>query len=151
MYFLSWIIVGLIMGWVTRKLLKEGGYGPIVDVAMCIAGAIAGGFIVRVASFPGHGGLVYSTLVAILGAVILRAWVASLASKRFLGIRHVTVSAQSRPIQEGPVIFQVQDKDFEVAAPSKIELRPDQSAGLSASKERPLDEIKTSNLESVSI
>ena len=77
--------------------------------------------------------------------------VASLASKRYLGIRHVTVSAQSRPIQEGPVIFQVQDKDFEVAAPSKIELRPDQSAGLSASKERPLDEIKTSNLESVSI
>ena len=72
MYFLSWIIVGLIMGWVTRKLLKEGGYGPIVDVAMCIAGAVAGGFIVRVASFPGHGGLVYSTLAAILGAVILR-------------------------------------------------------------------------------
>jgi uncharacterized membrane protein YeaQ/YmgE (transglycosylase-associated protein family) len=72
MYFLSWIIVGLIMGWVTRKLLKEGGYGPIADLAMCIAGAVAGGFIVRVASFPGHGGLVYSTLVAILGAVILR-------------------------------------------------------------------------------
>jgi hypothetical protein len=31
--------------------------------------------------------------------------VASLASKRFLGIRHVTVSAQSRHIQESPVIF----------------------------------------------
>jgi hypothetical protein len=27
MYFLSWIIVGLIMGWLTRKLLKEGRYG----------------------------------------------------------------------------------------------------------------------------
>ena len=72
MYFLSWIIVGLIMGWLTRKLLKEGGYGPIVDFVVCIAGAVAGGFIVLVASFPGHGGLVYSTLTAILGAVILR-------------------------------------------------------------------------------
>jgi uncharacterized membrane protein YeaQ/YmgE (transglycosylase-associated protein family) len=69
MYFLSWIIIGLIMGWLTRKLLKEGGYGPIVDFVTCIAGAVVGGFIVRVASFPG---LVYSTLAAILGAVILR-------------------------------------------------------------------------------
>jgi hypothetical protein len=75
--------------------------------------------------------------------------VASLASKRFLGIRHVTVSAQSRHIQKSPVIFQ--DKDFEEAVPSGIELRPDQSMGLSTSKERPLDEIKTPNLESVRI
>jgi uncharacterized membrane protein YeaQ/YmgE (transglycosylase-associated protein family) len=43
-----------------------------VDLVVCIAGAVAGGFIVLVASFPGHGGLVYSTLAAILGAVILR-------------------------------------------------------------------------------
>jgi len=72
MYFLSWIIIGLVTGWLTRKLLKGGGYGPIVDLVVCIAGAVGGGFIVLVASFPGHGGLVYSTLAAILGAVILR-------------------------------------------------------------------------------
>ena len=77
--------------------------------------------------------------------------VASLASKRFLGIRHVTVSAQSRHIQESPVIFQVEDKDFEVAVPIGIELRPDQSIGPSTSKERLLDEMKTPNLESVRI
>ena len=77
--------------------------------------------------------------------------VASLASKRYLGIRHVTVSAQSRHIQESPVSFQVKDKDFEVPAPSGIELRPDQSIGPSTSKERLLDEIKTPNLESVRI
>ncbi len=56
MYFLSWIIVGLVTGWLTRKLLKGGGYGAIVDLVMCLAGAVAGGFIVLVASFPGHGG-----------------------------------------------------------------------------------------------
>jgi hypothetical protein len=77
--------------------------------------------------------------------------VASLASKRFLGIRHVTVSAQSRHIQESLVIFQVKDKDFEVAVPIGIELRPDQSIGVSTSKELPLGEIKTPNLESVRI
>jgi hypothetical protein len=70
-------------------------------------------------------------------------------SKRFLGIRHVTVSAQSRHIQESPVIFQAQDRGSEVTAPRKIESRPDQSIGLSPSRELPLDEIKRPNLESV--
>ena len=75
--------------------------------------------------------------------------VASLASKRYLGIRHVTVSARSRHIQEGPIIFQAQDKGFEGAAPGKIELRPVQIIGLSRSTELPSDEVKTPNLESV--
>jgi hypothetical protein len=57
--------------------------------------------------------------------------VASLTSKRYLGIRHVTVSARSRHIQESPVIFQLKDKHFDMPAPRKIELRPDQNIGLS--------------------
>jgi hypothetical protein len=77
--------------------------------------------------------------------------VSSLPSKRFLGIRHVTVSARSRHIQEGPIIFQAQDKGFEVRAPRKIESRPDQSVGPSPSKELPLNEIKTPRLESTRI
>jgi|SRR5689334_838792 hypothetical protein len=75
--------------------------------------------------------------------------VSSLASKRYLGIRHVTVSARSRHIQQSPIIFQAQDRGFEVTAPRKIESRPDQSIGLSPSRELPLDEIKRPNLESV--
>ena len=71
----------------------------------------------------------------------------SLASKRFLGIRHVTVSARSRHIQQSPIIFQTQDHGREVAAPSRIDLRPDHSVGLSPSTELPLDEIKRPNLE----
>jgi uncharacterized membrane protein YeaQ/YmgE (transglycosylase-associated protein family) len=88
MYFLSWVIVGLIMGWLTRKLLKEGGYGPIVDLVTCIAGAVAGGFILRVASLPGHGGLMYSTLVAILGSVILRGLTGYAGSRRRYASHH---------------------------------------------------------------
>jgi hypothetical protein len=75
--------------------------------------------------------------------------VASLASKRYFGIRYITVSARSRHIQQSPIIFQSQDKGFEVAAASKIELRPVQNIGPSASKEPPCDEIKKPNLESV--
>jgi hypothetical protein len=74
--------------------------------------------------------------------------VASSASKRYLGIRHITVSARSRHIQESAIIFQAQDKGFEVAAAGKIELRPVQSIALSPSTELSLNEIKTPNLES---
>src|SRR5690242_8353760 len=70
-------------------------------------------------------------------------------SKRFLGIRHVTVSAQSRHIQENPIIFQPQHKDSEVAGPSTMESRPDQSIELSPGTALPLDDIKTPNLQSV--
>jgi hypothetical protein len=73
------------------------------------------------------------------------------ASRYFLGIRHVTVSAQSRHIQESPVIFQVKDKDFEVPAQSGIGLRLDQSVELSASEKVPLDDIKKPNRESVRV
>jgi hypothetical protein len=72
-------------------------------------------------------------------------------SKRFMGIRHVTASARFRHIQKSPVIFQVRDKDFEVPAPGKIALRPDQSIGLSPGKELLVGDIKKPNLESVRI
>jgi hypothetical protein len=75
--------------------------------------------------------------------------VAWLESKRFLGIRQATISAQSRHIQESAIIFQARDKGFGGAAPSKIELCPVQAMGLSTSTEPPLDERKISNLESV--
>lgn len=73
------------------------------------------------------------------------------ASKRFLGIHHVTVSAQSRHIQESPIIFQVKDRDFGAAISIRSESRLDRSSGLSPDKELPLDEIERPNLESVSV
>lgn len=71
MYFLSWVIVGLLTGWLTGKLVREGGYGPIVNVVMGVAGAVAGGFVARLTSSPNHGGLVYTSFSAILGAAIV--------------------------------------------------------------------------------
>jgi uncharacterized membrane protein YeaQ/YmgE (transglycosylase-associated protein family) len=71
MYFLSWIIVGLITGWLTGKLVSEGGYGPIVNIVMGVAGAVAGGFVARLASSPNYSGLAYTNVAAILGAAIV--------------------------------------------------------------------------------
>ena len=71
MYFLSWIIVGLIAGWSAGKILKGNTYGPVMDIAMGICGAVAGGMLMRSAAFGGYGGTIFTTLVAVTGAALL--------------------------------------------------------------------------------
>jgi uncharacterized membrane protein YeaQ/YmgE (transglycosylase-associated protein family) len=70
MYFLSWIIVGLVAGWSAGKILKGNGYGPLMDIVIGVGGAVAGGFLMRAGS-SGYRGTIYTTLVAIIGAVLL--------------------------------------------------------------------------------
>ncbi len=71
MFILWWIIVGLIAGFLTGKLMKGSGFGPIMDIVVGIVGAIIGGFIMRSLGFADQGGLLYTILVAVLGAVLL--------------------------------------------------------------------------------
>src|SRR5258708_4899021 len=71
MYFLSWIIVGLIAGWSAGKILKGNAYGPFMDIAMGICGAVAGGMLMRSAGFGGYGGTIITTVGALIGAVLL--------------------------------------------------------------------------------
>ncbi|PSH03560.1 MAG: GlsB/YeaQ/YmgE family stress response membrane protein [Acidobacteria bacterium] len=71
MSFVAWIIVGLIAGWATGKLMRGSGYGVIMDIVIGILGALIGGFIMRSLGFAGQGGMIYTILVAIGGAVLL--------------------------------------------------------------------------------
>jgi uncharacterized membrane protein YeaQ/YmgE (transglycosylase-associated protein family) len=71
MAILWWIIVGLIAGWITGKLMKGSGYGAIMDIVVGIVGAVIGGFIMQALGFAKSGGMIYTIVVAILGAVIL--------------------------------------------------------------------------------
>jgi uncharacterized membrane protein YeaQ/YmgE (transglycosylase-associated protein family) len=68
---LWWVIVGLIAGWATGKIMKGGGYGAIMDIVIGIAGALVGGWIMNLLGFSAEGGLIYTILVAIGGAVVL--------------------------------------------------------------------------------
>jgi len=71
MRFLWWIIVGLIAGWATGKIMRSSGQGLIGDTVIGIVGAILGGWIMRGLGFQGHGGTLYTILIAIGGAIIL--------------------------------------------------------------------------------
>jgi|SRR5215469_7812906 len=68
---LWWIIVGLIAGWATGKIMGGAGRGFLVDIIIGIAGALVGGWIMRAVGFAGRGGMIYTILVAIGGAVLL--------------------------------------------------------------------------------
>src|SRR5437588_10523478 len=81
MHVLWWIIVGLIAGWATGKIMRGSGYGPMMDILIGIVGAIGGGWIMRALGFQGHGGLIYTILVGIGGAGVLT-WVWRLAFGR---------------------------------------------------------------------
>jgi len=71
MFILWWIIVGLIAGWLTGKLMRGAGFGVVGDIVVGIVGAVIGGFIMRQLGFAGQGGMIYTILVAVLGAVLL--------------------------------------------------------------------------------
>jgi uncharacterized membrane protein YeaQ/YmgE (transglycosylase-associated protein family) len=70
-FFVYIILVGLVAGWATGKIMKGSGYGLVMDILLGMVGGIVGGFIVRLLGFYSTGGLIPSILIAILGAVIL--------------------------------------------------------------------------------
>lgn len=71
MFIIWWIIVGLIAGFITGKLMKGSGFGPVMDIVVGIVGAIIGGFIMRSLGYSGQGGMIYTIIVAVIGAVLL--------------------------------------------------------------------------------
>ncbi|GAC1645666.1 MAG: GlsB/YeaQ/YmgE family stress response membrane protein [Acidobacteriaceae bacterium] len=81
MHILWWIIVGLIAGWATGKIMKGSGYGPVMDIVLGIAGAVIGGYLMRMFGGTGQGGMIYTIIVAIIGAVLLT-WLVRLITRR---------------------------------------------------------------------
>ena len=55
MYIIWWIVVGLIAGFITGKLMKGSGFGAVMDIVVGIVGAIIGGFIMRSLGYSGSG------------------------------------------------------------------------------------------------
>jgi uncharacterized membrane protein YeaQ/YmgE (transglycosylase-associated protein family) len=70
----SWIVVGLIAGWLAGMVMKGGGYGVIGDIVVGVIGGLLGGWIATTLLHMGTGvtGInLESILVAFAGAVVL--------------------------------------------------------------------------------
>jgi uncharacterized membrane protein YeaQ/YmgE (transglycosylase-associated protein family) len=68
---LTWIVVGLIAGWLAGQVMKGGGYGVLVDIVLGIVGGIVGGWIFGALGIWPGGGIIGAILVAFVGAVVL--------------------------------------------------------------------------------
>jgi uncharacterized membrane protein YeaQ/YmgE (transglycosylase-associated protein family) len=70
---IAWIIIGIIAGWLTGKLMKGSGFGAIMDMVVGLVGALIGGFLSSHLGFGGVGehGLIMSIVIAVVGAVLL--------------------------------------------------------------------------------
>ena len=80
MGFLTWIIVGLIAGWLAGQVMKGGGYGILVDIILGILGGILGGWLFGLLGLHA-GGLIGQIVVSFVGAVIL-VWITRLVKKK---------------------------------------------------------------------
>jgi uncharacterized membrane protein YeaQ/YmgE (transglycosylase-associated protein family) len=71
MSLLTWIVLGLLAGFIGSKLVNHRGEGIVIDVALGILGAVVGGFLFNALGARGATGLnLYSLFVAVVGSVV---------------------------------------------------------------------------------
>ena len=66
----SWLLLGLIAGWLAGKIARGRGFGCITDIVLGLIGSFLGGWVFTKLEIWG-GGFLYSLAAATLGAVIL--------------------------------------------------------------------------------
>jgi uncharacterized membrane protein YeaQ/YmgE (transglycosylase-associated protein family) len=68
----SWIILGLIAGFIGSKIVESRGQGFWLNIALGIVGALVGGFLFSFFGSSGVTGLdLWSMIVAIVGSVVV--------------------------------------------------------------------------------
>jgi uncharacterized membrane protein YeaQ/YmgE (transglycosylase-associated protein family) len=68
--FVSWLLLGLVAGWLAGKIARGRGFGCIADIVLGLIGSYVGGWVFTKLGIFG-GGFLYSLAAATLGAVIL--------------------------------------------------------------------------------
>lgn len=67
--FITWILIGLLVGYVGSKILNKTDYRLFVYVLLSTLGALIGGYLAQLLGTTGVTGIdLYSMLVAIVGA-----------------------------------------------------------------------------------
>lgn len=72
MSIISWIILGLIAGFLGSKIVNKSGQGMLLDIVLGIVGAVVGGVIFSFFGASGITGLnIYSLIVAVVGSIVV--------------------------------------------------------------------------------
>ena len=79
----SWIILGLIAGFIGSKIVDRQGQGFWLDIALGIVGALVGGFLFSLFGASGVTRLnIYSMIVAVVGAIAVMLIYNTLSGRR---------------------------------------------------------------------
>ena len=69
---ISWIILGLIAGFIGSKIVNRQGQGFWLDIVLGIIGALVGGYLFDLFGASGVTGLnIYSMVVAVVGSIVV--------------------------------------------------------------------------------
>ncbi|WP_264318431.1 GlsB/YeaQ/YmgE family stress response membrane protein [Gephyromycinifex aptenodytis] len=73
MGFIGWIIIGGLAGWIASKIMgTDAQQGWLMNVIVGIVGGLLGGYLMTLVGFnAASGGIIFSLLTAIIGAVLL--------------------------------------------------------------------------------
>jgi len=72
MSLIAWLVLGLLAGYLSSKIVNKTGEGFFLDIVLGVVGAIVGGFVFNMFGASGPDGVnLYSLLVAVTGSVLL--------------------------------------------------------------------------------
>ena len=76
MYFIWYILIGILAGFVAGKIMRGGGFGILVNLLVGIIGGLLGGWVFGLLGIA-TAGILGSLITSIVGAVLLL-WIVSL-------------------------------------------------------------------------
>ena len=72
MTIVTWIVLGLISGFIASIIVNRSGQGILMDIVLGIVGAIVGGWIFSLVDHSGVTGVnLYSIFVSVIGAIVV--------------------------------------------------------------------------------
>ena len=72
MSLLSWLVVGLVAGWIGSMIVNRRGEGLIMDILLGVIGAFVGGYLFHLFGHTGVSGInLYSIFVAAIGSMVV--------------------------------------------------------------------------------
>ncbi len=72
MSIITWIVLGLVAGFIGSKIVNKSGEGVVLDIVLGIVGAVVGGFLFNAFGSSGVTGFnLWSIFVAVIGAIVV--------------------------------------------------------------------------------
>jgi uncharacterized membrane protein YeaQ/YmgE (transglycosylase-associated protein family) len=71
MSLITWIVLGLISGFIGSKIVNKHGSGIFLDIVLGVVGAVIGGFLFNMVGMAGVTGFnLWSVFISVAGAVL---------------------------------------------------------------------------------